>query len=106
MPGKHRDFLKAVSALPSIRPFVQENASNSALQEAYNQCVSHLRSWRGSHIAVVSKYIVRPARLAAGAAQKTTRDSPDDEKDDSLTGTGGSALIPFLRQSKDETAGI
>ncbi|KAL2202616.1 indoleamine 2,3-dioxygenase subfamily [Sarocladium strictum] len=106
MPGKHRDFLKAVSALPSIRPFVQDNASNGALQEAYNQCISQLRSWRGSHIAVVSKYVVRPARSATGATQNTTKDSLDDEQDDSLTGTGGSALIPFLRQSKDETAGV
>lgn len=108
MPGKHREFLKTVSRLPSIRPYVQQNASNNALQDAYNECIAQLRSWRGSHIAVVSKYVVRPARLAQGTVEQkdATDESLETEKDDGLTGTGGSALIPFLKQSKEETAGV
>ncbi|KAH8177951.1 indoleamine 2,3-dioxygenase domain-containing protein [Sarocladium implicatum] len=111
MPGKHREFLEAVSTLPSIRPYVQQNPSNDTLHDAYNECIKQLRQWRGSHIAIVSKYIVRPARLSTGANRDTATDdieqaSLENDKGSSLQGTGGSALIPFLRQSKDETAGV
>jgi hypothetical protein len=49
-----------------------------------------LRTWRSTHIAVVSKYIISPARRAEGE----------------LLGTAGSALVPFLRQTRDETVGV
>lgn len=111
MPGKHREFLESVSKLPSIRSYVQQNAENVSLHNAYNECVKQLRHWRGSHIAVVSKYIVRPARLSMGVDQDTATDNIEQAnlgtgKEDNLQGTGGSALIPFLRQSRDETAGL
>lgn len=111
MPGKHREFLESVSTLPSIRPYVQQNALDSALQDAYNECLKQLRQWRSSHIAVVSKYIVRPARLSTDSNQHTAvedieKASLGSDDANSLQGTGGSALIPFLRQSRDETAGV
>ena len=111
MPGKHREFLEIVSTLPSIRPYVQQNASNIALHAAYDECIKQLRQWRSSHIAIVSKYIVRPARLSMGVDRDTATDnieqaSLETDKGNSLQGTGGSALIPFLRQSRDETTGV
>ena len=90
MPGKHRKFLEVVSDVPSIESYVQAHPGNNALRCAYDECLKQLQSWRGKHIAVVSKYIVQPARAEGNA-------------DSELQGTGGSALIPFLRLSKDET---
>jgi len=111
MPVKHREFLQIVSKLPSLRIFVEENQSNTDLTQAYENCMKQLRSWRSKHIAVVSKYIVRPARLAAqgaknGPLERKEETSFEADKGEELQGTGGSALIPFLRQARDETVGL
>jgi indoleamine 2,3-dioxygenase len=110
MPGKHREFLQLVSKLPSLRTFVEKNQSSSELVLAYENCMKQLRSWRSKHIAIVSKYIVQPARLAKrggqnGACEKREASLEADNGED-LQGTAGSALIPFLRQSRDETTGL
>jgi indoleamine 2,3-dioxygenase len=111
MPGKHREFLQLVSKLPSLRAFVEKNHSCTELNQAYENCMKQLRSWRSKHIAVVSKYIVRPARLAAHGGQNGItgkKEMEEFEADDgeALNGTGGSALIPFLKQARDETVGL
>lgn len=90
MPEKHRQFLEHVESLPSIRSFVMQRSFDAGLNDAFNTCLDKLRSWRGKHIAVVSKYIVQPARAEASTCED-------------LVGTGGSSLIPFLRQAKEET---
>ena len=103
MPRMHRDFLEVIAQRPSLRVFV-EKSDNEALTCAYNDCLKELRQWRSSHIAVVSKYIVRPARSANVSAADQSR--PDDDDDDSLKGTAGSALIPFLKQARAETDAV
>jgi indoleamine 2,3-dioxygenase len=69
-----------------------------------------VRAWRGKHIAVVSKYIVQPAKEAMNAGTIGKSEGPgagEMQGDDSeMQGTGGAALIPFLRQARDETVGI
>lgn len=111
MPRQHRDFLNLVSKLTPLREFVDTNKENQELVSAYDNCMKQLRLWRGKHIAIVSKYIVRPARQAAEKAmidqnghEKPNEQSGEDNGEE-LRGTGGSALIPFLRQTRDETLG-
>lgn len=109
MPGPHRDFLEHVSRLPSLRAYVEENAEDVELREAYDDCLKKLRAWRGKHIAIVSRYIVQPAREAARAVvvEKIEVDASDAKKDEwEIQGTGGSALMPFLRQARDDTVGV
>lgn len=109
MPGIHRDFLDEVSRLPSLREFVEAHPEDAELRSVFNECLQQLKSWRGRHIAIVSKYIVQTARQAEKAAQvdKVEKSGPvDTDKEWELQGTGGSALIPFLRQAKDDTAGV
>lgn len=100
MPGQHREFLRIVSQQRPLRVFV-EKSSNEALRQAYDDCLKQLRQWRSSHIAVVSKYIIRPAK----SGDATSLDGCDIE-DNTLKGTAGSALIPFLKQTRDETRGV
>lgn len=90
MPRKHRQFLEEVAKLPTIRSIVEQHPEDTELTQAYNECMKTLRTWRSTHIAVVSKYIISPARRAEGE----------------LLGTAGSALVPFLRQTRDETVGV
>ena len=109
MPGLHRDFLDEVSKLPSLREYVDANSSDTELIGAYDDCLRRLRSWRGKYIAVVSKYIVQPAREAERVAKvdKIEVNGPAETDEEwELQGTGGSALIPFLRQARDDTVGL
>lgn len=108
MLGAHRDFLDAVSSLPSLRAFVDAQPGDAELVQAFDECLERLRSWRGRHIAIVSKYIVQPARNAEKVARidKIETFGPaETDKEWELQGTGGSALIPFLRQARDDTVG-
>lgn len=107
MPRQHRDFLDFVGTLPSLRSFI-EDQGDSHLRSAFDECLAQLKLWRGKHISVVSKYIVQPARAAA-RAEAQAQDSVEAFESvagEDLQGTGGSSLIPFLRQSKDETVGL
>ena len=109
MPQPHREFLVEVSKLPSLRQYVEANAGDFKLKSAYDGCMQKLRGWRGKHIATVSKYIVQPAReeqRAVVAENIEVTGASDTDQDWELQGTGGSALIPFLRQSRDDTVGI
>ena len=109
MPGKNREFLNQVSLLPSLRDYVEANPGDIEVADSYNECLKRLRAWRGKHIAVVSKYIVQPAREAERPSRVeriVATGAGDTQEEWELQGTGGSALIPFLRQARDDTAGV
>ncbi|KAL3482213.1 Indoleamine 2,3-dioxygenase [Aspergillus californicus] len=117
MPGQHRRFLEHVSAVANIREYVETRHSDRGLCLAYDSCLSMLRVMRDKHIQMVSRYIIIPAQNARGRAARSSSprrssagtlnlatarhgDKPDSKK---LRGTGGTALIPFLKQARDET---
>ena len=126
MPGPHARFLEAVAAVANIRSFVQTHPHDRELSVAFDACIAMLSALRDKHIQMVSRYIVIKSREAAKAKEK---DAPDAEKTKDATkvnlasrpkktdgaggeegdakkalkGTGGSSLIPFLRQARDET---
>ena len=109
MPRKHREFLAAVSERPSLRSFVQTHNSDPHLPAAFEDTLTLLRKWRANHIAVVSKYVVRPARQEARQEKVSSAEGHDDfesSRGEDLQGTAGSALIPFLKQTRDETVGL
>ena len=97
MPGPHRRFLEDLSLVSNLRDFVTSypnTLEGQNLKEAYDACLVGLRRFREIHIAIVSRYILIPAR-------KTTaikKPNPGGE-----TGTGGTQLIPFLKQVREET---
>lgn len=111
MPGPHRRFLEDVDSIANIRSFVEARRSDPALRLAYDACLSVLRAMRDRHIQIVSRYIILQSRGARQATQSAsparpsatnlaTAAPPDNKK---LRGTGGTALIPFLKQARDET---
>lgn len=105
-------------------------AGDRALAIAYDACLSMLRAFRDIHIAIVTRYIVLPSRAnrarsrsrspeavrknsvvvsSSSSARQAgiitnlataSRDLADKKK---VKGTGGTALIPFLKQARDET---
>ncbi|KAJ5221061.1 Indoleamine 2-3-dioxygenase [Penicillium citrinum] len=113
MPAPHREFLKALSTLSNIRDYVLSSPTEQALKESYNAAVLSLSSFRDTHIQIVSRYIIKPARshppvihnnervnLATATSQMK---GLDDKNPTGLYGTGGTSLIPFLKQTRDDT---
>lgn len=116
MPGPHARFLNDVSMVSNIRQFVEDNAHEQQLCIAYDACLAMLSAFRDKHIAIVTRYIITPSRqvrarsrsrspevtrqrlnLAVASSRKNNEDRAGQK------GTGGTALIPFLKQARDET---
>ena len=119
MPGPHARFLSHVASVASIRQYVEDHAGDRKLCIAYDACLAMLSAFRDKHIAIVTRYIVIPSSEAR-AADKSRSLSPDvarktvnlsiaslnrsgSREKHGQKGTGGTALIPFLKQARDET---
>lgn len=116
MPGPHARFLNDVSMVSNIRDFVEENAHERQLCIAYDACLAMLSAFRDKHIAIVTRYIITPSREVRARSRsrspEVTRQRlnlavassrKNDEGRKGQKGTGGTALIPFLKQARDET---
>ncbi|OTA90405.1 hypothetical protein M434DRAFT_22968 [Hypoxylon sp. CO27-5] len=110
MPGPHARFLNDVGAVANIREFVESRASTDRpLSIAYDACLAMLRAFRDIHIAIVTRYIVLPSRenrarsRSPEVARTNLATASKNEKHKKVKGTGGTALIPFLKQARDET---
>lgn len=105
MPGPHCNFLEHVESIARIRAYAEQTAAPE-VAEAYNFAVKELESFRDIHIQIVARYIIRPSRQRISTGHRGVNlaiasAGPDVRKD--LHGTGGTELLPFLKQSRDET---
>lgn len=123
MPGPHRRFLYHFARIANIRSFVQRNSDHQRLVEAYNACITALVRFRDIHLQIANRYVVlqdpknrRRAKWNAtcdvcrvAALSTTERDvslgaeSTLNDASASALGTGGTTLVPFLKQIRDET---
>ncbi|ORY56385.1 Indoleamine 2,3-dioxygenase [Pseudomassariella vexata] len=110
MPGPHARFLEDVASVANIREFVESySGADRDLGIAYDACLSMLRAFRDIHIAIVTRYIILPSRetRARSRSPANTRQNlataSKNEQHKKVKGTGGTALIPFLKQARDET---
>lgn len=121
MPAPHARFLTYLSSIPSLRTFVLRHSLNHEITEAYNAAVAELSRFRDKHIQIVTRYIILPSKnprkapsvetsvnLATVSLSSSATKMHDEKAAGGLTlelhGTGGTALIPFLKQTRDETA--
>jgi indoleamine 2,3-dioxygenase len=119
MPGPHRRFLEDVTKVANIRDYVEAHTNNRELTLAYDACLAMLRAFRDKHINIVSRYIILKSResrslsrskspvaerrkVNIASASRENKNDPAGKKKN-LKGTGGTALIPFLKQARDET---
>lgn len=105
MPGPHRAYLGEMEKMSSIGAFVKSEPGSRDLVEAYNNVLSKLAKWRSKHIGVVTTHIVGQARKEAKekVAAEEVRDGLSVKDESELQGTGGTALIPFLKGARHET---
>jgi indoleamine 2,3-dioxygenase len=112
MPGPHRRFLEHVESVANISNYVQAHRYDRALVVSFDAALAMLRVLRDKHIQIVSRYIVIQSRGDRGSQSRSL--SPKQQRrnlantvqrGDSrrLRGTGGTALIAFLKQARDET---
>ena len=106
MPKKHRDFLQVIDTTSKIRDVVAANPDNGELSLSYDACLAMTKLFRDKHIQIVTRYVVLQAKkatklgslltLRSGLAKKKLNDGKEK-------GTGGTSLLPFLKQCRDET---
>lgn len=106
MPREHREFLATIDKESCIREFVMQCSDNAELILSYDACLAMLKLFRDKHIQIVTRYVVLQAKQApkmgslltfrSGLAKKKKQGA--EEK-----GTGGTSLLPFLKQCRDET---
>ncbi|KIN00586.1 hypothetical protein OIDMADRAFT_146019 [Oidiodendron maius Zn] len=106
MPRGHRLFIEQVESESNIRDYVQQFSVEEDIMTAYNTAVSRLAAFRDIHIQIVARYIIAPSRkplqsLSDGVNIATV--SSNRSSMTGLSGTGGTELMPFLKQSRDET---
>ncbi|KAL2129222.1 hypothetical protein VTI74DRAFT_8068 [Chaetomium olivicolor] len=125
MPEPHRRFLEDVEARypGGMKKGVGEllaagegedgalSAEQVKLQEAFQTATKALAEFRNKHLQMVARYIIIPSRqpnpnqgvnLATASSRLKAREQVEGRSGE-LTGTGGTALLPFLKQSRDET---
>lgn len=108
MPGPHRRFLEYLEQASSIRDAVRGSPeSETDLRAAYVACTEALGSFRDKHIQIVTRYIILPSKQAQPVTdnlrQNLASASSKNSSDKELTGTGGTTLVPFLKEARDET---
>lgn len=111
MPGGHSKFLAYMESIVNIRPYVLKHPAPE-VTEAYNHAVNELSSFRDVHIQIVTRYVLNPAmqkkqteemKTSAGAGLNLAVASSNSDGKKGLQGTGGTELLPFLKQGRDET---
>jgi len=112
MPGPHRKFLDYITKMGSIRNLALSSGTSPEqieLRDAFQTAVKALANFRNKHLAIVTRYIVIPSRTPYSgkkenlASSSCLRGSHRTNEKTELTGTGGTALLPFLKQSRNET---
>jgi indoleamine 2,3-dioxygenase len=91
MPPRHRAFVEAVEAAPSIREAVASGGSRE-LREAYNECLRWLEAFRSTHLDYAARYIYRQSQSSAS--------------NPTAVGTGGTPFMPYLKKHRDETGQV
>ncbi|CDK27075.1 unnamed protein product [Kuraishia capsulata CBS 1993] len=109
MPGAHKRFLEHLSKVNIIKEFVTENApQNPELVLSYDACIAMLKAFRDKHIQIVTRYIILQSQKSKTMGSDTTKTirsglAKSTHKKEDMRGTGGTALLPFLKQCRDET---
>lgn len=113
MPGPHHRFLDLLTNVTNIRPYAMSQSPESAVRTAFNTAVQALTSLRDKHMQLVARYILLAAKAKAAGdlngrvnlatATSQIKESGAVEESSEYHGTGGTKLMPFLKQTRDAT---
>lgn len=104
MPRKHREFLQVLEATSPIHEYVKANSEkHPGLIISYDGALAMMKLFRDKHIQIVTRYIVLQAKQSNKLGSSTTLRSGLARRKKEERGTGGTSLLPFLKQCRDET---
>jgi indoleamine 2,3-dioxygenase len=90
MPPRHRAFIEAVEAGPSVRQYVMRHRrARPTLRDAYNAAIDGVCRFRSTHLEYAHSYINKQSR--------------GDARNPNSIGTGGTPFIPYLTKHRNET---
>lgn len=108
MPESHRQFLEHFSTIANVQQYATSSSTSSNVHKAFRAAVDAMTAFRDIHIKIVARYIVRPSRTLSNEeslGRKNIASASSEESTDrgELKGTGGTNLMAFLKQTRDET---
>jgi len=90
MPLKHRAFIEALEAGPSVRDYcLRHSKAHPRLRDLYNAAIDELCRFRSTHLEYAQSYINKQSR--------------EDARNPNAIGTGGTPFIPYLTKHRNET---
>ncbi|MDG1185301.1 MAG: tryptophan 2,3-dioxygenase [SAR86 cluster bacterium] len=90
MPPKHREFMEVLEKNSQVKKII--NGSNK-LTSLYNDCLEEIRAFRAMHLEYAGTYIFKQAQIK----------NPFGRGGSTITGTGGTPFMAYLKKHRDET---
>ena len=90
MPPKHREFISTLENNSKLKKLL--NDSNK-LANKYNDCLEEIRAFRAMHLEYAGTYIHKQSQVK----------NPFGRGGSTITGTGGTPFMTYLKKHRDET---
>jgi len=90
MPPKHREFISKLEKKSQVKKLVE---NSKRLSEQYNECLEEIRAFRAMHLEYAGTYIHKQSQIK----------NPFGRGGSTITGTGGTPYMTYLKKHRDET---
>jgi indoleamine 2,3-dioxygenase len=90
MPKPHREFIGELEANSQVRSLIKDSRDAS---QRYNDCLEEIRAFRALHLEYAGTYIHKQSQIK----------NPFGTGGSTITGTGGTPFMNYLRKHRDET---
>jgi len=90
MPKPHRQFIGELEANSQVRSLIKDSRDAS---QRYNDCLEEIRAFRALHLEYAGTYIHKQSQIK----------NPFGTGGSTITGTGGTPFMNYLRKHRDET---
>ena len=90
MPPKHREFINSLENQSMLKQLISD--SNKLIKK-YNDCLEEIRVFRAMHLEYAGTYIHKQSQI----------ENPFGRGGSTITGTGGTPFMTYLKKHRDET---
>jgi indoleamine 2,3-dioxygenase len=99
-----RQFLENLSQGPQLRDFIYSHKDNQEWTDLFNGALEAYKTFRDAHIQLTTVYIIQQTLKDKAQGHHSSSEVIDSHSKESyIPGTGGTDLVKFLKQTRDET---